>query len=393
MNLKNLKFLHIIRGFAAFFVMLAHAKWPFWVGGNAFIEGRSFSSLGLLDKLGFAAALCSSNGTAMVIVFFVLSGFMITYSYNKNKWSYGQFLVNRSLRIYIPYIASMILAGVLFYFSFRMAGPLFRSGLKDYHQGVTNLQDHGLTVLNYLQTLFFYRNDANYVGFNYVYWSLLFECLFYLIFPLINRYYKQFLLFSAILYPIHFFVHLPEMPWFLLYFFVKFLVFFCVGVWLFHYIKSPSFQPDKWWLQKTPLRIAVLGSFVGIVVTGFLFPFGVSFIFATIMSMAWILFILRFGVWNNLPVKAMQWVGVISYSLYLVHVPILLFFYSLVYKLFGKTTYSSPWAYLPFVFAVLPLAWLFYQLFEKSSFAIIEKHKKRLREKHKIPNTTSVTSL
>src|ERR1700738_226261 len=122
---KNIKFLHIIRGFAAFYVLLAHAKWPFWVGGATFFHNTPFRQLGLADKLGSVFALCSSNGTAMVIVFFVLSGFIITHSYNRNKWKYKEFIVNRCLRIYIPYIASVILAGALLLISYKLASPVF----------------------------------------------------------------------------------------------------------------------------------------------------------------------------------------------------------------------------------------------------------------------------
>ena len=145
--MQNLKYLHIIRGFAAFFVLLAHAKWPFWIGGNAFLKQTSFWQLSILDKLGLILALLSSNGTAMVVTFYVLSGFIITHSYEKNKWTYKQFLVNRSLRIYIPYVASAVLAGVLLIASYKLASPLFDAPVKDYHQRVMTSYTQGLNLV------------------------------------------------------------------------------------------------------------------------------------------------------------------------------------------------------------------------------------------------------
>jgi peptidoglycan/LPS O-acetylase OafA/YrhL len=184
MFMQHIRYLHIIRGFAAFFVLLAHAKWPFWIGGSAFFQSQSLQEISTADKLGGALALLSSNGSAMVVIFYVLSGFIVTHSYQKNKWTYKQFLINRSLRIYIPYLASALLAGGLFYLSYKLAAPVFEDPIKDYHQRVNVAYHEGLNFTNFIKTFFFIKTErVNYFGFNYVYWSLIFVILFYIFLP------------------------------------------------------------------------------------------------------------------------------------------------------------------------------------------------------------------
>ena len=235
--MENIRYLHIIRGFAAFFVLLAHSKWPFWIGGTAFLKQTSFWELSIIDKLGMAIALLSSNGTAMVVIFYVLSGFIIAHSYEKNKWTYRQFLVNRSLRIYIPYVASALLAGVLLIASYKLASPLFDAPVKDYHQRVMSSYTQGLNFTNFLKTLFFIKVErVNYFGFNYVYWSLLYEMIFYLIFPLLLKHLKYFFLAAAIIFPIHIFYQpLPEINYWYLYL-TEYLFYFLSGIYLYRFI-------------------------------------------------------------------------------------------------------------------------------------------------------------
>ena len=216
--MHNIRYLHIIRGFAAFFVLLAHAKWPFWIGGRAFLAQTSFWELNLPDKIGFAFALLSSNGTAMVVMFYVLSGFIISHSYAKNKWSYKQFMINRSLRIYIPYIASALMAGAILFFAYQLASPLFDTPVKDYHERVAIAYSEGLSFPNFFKTLFFIKEErVNYFGFNYVYWSLLYEMIFYLLFPILLKYLNYIFLVTALLFPLHIFYQpLPEINyWYL----------------------------------------------------------------------------------------------------------------------------------------------------------------------------------
>jgi peptidoglycan/LPS O-acetylase OafA/YrhL len=380
---SNIKYLHIIRGFAAFFVVLAHAKWPFWIGGTAYFAENKFGELSIIDKVGSVLALLSSNGTAMVIVFFVLSGFMISYSYAKNNWSYKDFLVNRSLRIYVPYIISMFLAGLVLYIAGSTTDTLFINNPKDYNSNVELAFKEGFNLENFLITLGFYRIEANYFGFNYVYWSLLYEAIFYLLFPLIFRNIKTFFIISLLLHPLHFFINLAEMPYFLVFFFTKFLLYFTSGVLLFKALQNDRFfQYNHPLLSKKSLTLLLLGVCLGgIIGIGLVLNKSISFLFSILFAAIWVFYLLKYGAGKSLLAKVMIFLGKVSYSLYLIHVPLLLLFYTVLYKVFHFSIYQSPWVHMLFALLTLPFAYLFYQGIEVYSMKLIEKHKRKIQNK------------
>ena len=382
--MQNIRYLHIIRGFAAFFVLLAHAKWPFWIGGKAFLKQTSFWDLDLIDKIGFVFALISSNGTAMVVMFYVLSGFIISHSYAKNKWSYKQFIINRSLRIYIPYIASALIAGALLFFSYQLAFPLFDAPVKDYHQRVATSYSEGLNFQNFIKTIFFVKEErVNYFGFNYVYWSLLYEMIFYLLFPLLLKYLKYIFFATALLFPLHIFYQpLPEINFWYLYL-TEYLFYFLSGIYLYRLFISGKVNIYKGTilLNKHVLLTIITLCFCASQIIGFSQYKSISFLASTSMAIAWIIYFLLYGAKNSFLTRVFMSLGKISYSLYLVHVPLLLLFYSLCFYFFSINSYPSPWLYLLLALLVLPFAFGFYALFERLSFSLIENHKQRLRQR------------
>src|SRR5690554_895399 len=99
---NKLTLIHGIRGVAATIVVFCHAKFLFWVGGTEFLMRFPTADWGILDYVFFAFDMSTSNGTAMVVMFFVLSGFFIAYSYQTNLWKLFDFYRIRFLRVYIP---------------------------------------------------------------------------------------------------------------------------------------------------------------------------------------------------------------------------------------------------------------------------------------------------
>ncbi len=125
--MANLKYLHIIRGIAAFYVALGHAKVIFWIGGEEYVKKFNRESWGITDYLVFATDMFSSSAQEFVIVFFVLSGFFINHSFTVNKWSMREFYTVRSIRIYLPYIASVFFS-LLVFFLISVINPEIFSG-------------------------------------------------------------------------------------------------------------------------------------------------------------------------------------------------------------------------------------------------------------------------
>ena len=195
----NLKYLHIIRGIAALYVALGHAKVIFWVGGEKYLQKFNRADWGITDYLVFATDMFSSSAQEFVIVFFVLSGFFINHSFTVNKWSMRDFYTARSIRIYLPYIASIFFS-LLVFFLITIINPEIFSGklTRVIDQRVVNSYNELDIGSLFLSILFLPKTD--YIACNFAYWSLFHEAVFYLLLPLIIRSKKSFYLLSAFLF-------------------------------------------------------------------------------------------------------------------------------------------------------------------------------------------------
>ena len=98
---KGHRFLELdgLRGLAALAVVLSHFR-------NALQDVPHPAAAAVLHLLG--------SGHAAVVLFFLLSGFVLTTPYlGQRRPSYGSFLIKRVCRIYLPYVAAILLAAML----------------------------------------------------------------------------------------------------------------------------------------------------------------------------------------------------------------------------------------------------------------------------------------
>jgi len=125
--------------------------------------------------------LTSKYGNLGVEVFFVISGFVVPYSLSRAGYSIGsfpKFLVKRIARLDPPYIASIVLALFILYFRFALHGfePNYKPNVSAFQL---------LLHLGYLNAFF------NYAWIVALYWTLAIEFQFYLsiglLFPLISH--------------------------------------------------------------------------------------------------------------------------------------------------------------------------------------------------------------
>jgi peptidoglycan/LPS O-acetylase OafA/YrhL len=158
MNSKRLEKLEAIRGFAAIYVVLFHV-----LPQEILLFGVN---IGYLFRFGPEA----------VILFFVLSGFVIQYSFQRsaNK-SFRHFLFKRFIRLYIPLLFVFLLGYIL----------------KSYSQGKFADPDWPTLLGNIfmLQDVISQKPNvicATYMG-NSVLWSLSYEWWFYMIFYFIQN--------------------------------------------------------------------------------------------------------------------------------------------------------------------------------------------------------------
>lgn len=153
MDKNKLEKLEALRGFAALYVVLFHTfPQKFYLLGI---------NVGILFRFGSEA----------VIVFFVLSGFVIKYSFEKSKdKSFKQYFKRRFIRLYIPLIFIFILGYLI----------------KSYSEGALSDPEWGNLIGNLFMLQDVISQKPNVISVTYmgngVLWSLSYEWWFYMFF-------------------------------------------------------------------------------------------------------------------------------------------------------------------------------------------------------------------
>jgi peptidoglycan/LPS O-acetylase OafA/YrhL len=263
-----------LRGLAALYVAWFH----FTNGNPAFLtEG--------------ALKLSGVHGWVGVQVFFVVSGFIIPFTMHKRGYSmvrhYVPFMAKRLVRLEPPYLACVLLSVVLGYLSSVLPG--FRGEPPAY--SATQLLLH----VGYLVEIF------DHVWVNPVFWSLAIEFQFYLVigllFPVIAnkrrwvRLVSLGILFTSIFLPVSDKLLLPYLP------------VFTLGILTFHYYVG--------WCGVSVYCLASLLMSGAIFLTG-----------SPVIGVAALTAALSIAFVRGPGAKWIVWLGTISYSFYLLHVPI-----------------------------------------------------------------------
>jgi peptidoglycan/LPS O-acetylase OafA/YrhL len=308
---QRIDVINALRAFAAIFVAWGH-----------FVAGQG-TYLGLSGKYGYLG----------VDVFFVISGFVIPWSLYRSKYvlrDYPRFLLKRNVRLYPPYLASI---AVTLLATNLVLVPLFHV--------------QRLTVTGWSLFLHFtYLNDlAGVPWVNVAYWTLAIECQWYILVGLILPWLassRKLARFAATAAMMAAFFVLPN----------QHLVFsrlpiFLVGVFVFQY----------------RARLIGLGEMLGLIIV---------MVYAMFWPIGWIVagvsvatgLIIALSTLHN---RAADFVGDISYSLYLLHLPIGV---SVIGCLSHWLPYSSSYIGVLDVVGLAAsglAAWIMYQLIEKPS--------------------------
>lgn len=228
-----------------------------------------------------------SYGWLGVEMFFVISGFVIPYSLYGADYrveQFPRFMLRRFLRIEPPYVVSILCVIVLGYLS--AAAPGFHGAPPQY------------SFWQIVAHLFYLVPFTHFSWVNVVYWSLFFEFLFYvsvgLAFPLIVHASATAVVatFAAILWACSYFTDPPFV-----------ILLFLIGIAGFRRHVDIDSQPV---FYITTFGVVAALSFFGHAEMGFV---GAATIFVILMV--------------ELPrYKFLHFLGAISYSLYLLHVPI-----------------------------------------------------------------------
>ena len=185
---KSLAFLDGLRGLAALWVLLHHARWLLWEGWENFArDAHAYSALGRT----FAYTLVPLRyGHEAVLFFFVLSGFVIHLGYAKRlaaegknaRFDWPHYFIRRARRLYPPLVFAMLLTLALDAAGAAQGWSIYSSttpyGLINTAIGHDHSTAVGLGNLAFLMQSWFPC-----WGSNGPLWSLHYEWWFYMLYP------------------------------------------------------------------------------------------------------------------------------------------------------------------------------------------------------------------
>lgn len=181
--------LDALRGFAAFSVLLNHWRDAFFV---------DYPKLGSHNPLVAAAYLITGLGHQWVIVFFVLSGYLVggsvMRSVSRGNWSWRAYLLARLTRLYIVLLPALLLGGAADWIGMHTPGAeVVYSGQSGMHALSADVH-RNLTLPILAANTFFLQTIAlpgmggqqvRTFGSNGPLWSLSNEFWYYMAFPLL----------------------------------------------------------------------------------------------------------------------------------------------------------------------------------------------------------------
>ena len=311
MTRPNFTLVQGLRGLAALWVVLFH------------IEKQQAASIPLLNAV-------FGYGSAGVAVFFVLSGFVIAHSLNGKEITpaeLGRFALRRSVRLDPPYWASMALVVAV--------GSIMAVA----HGAAPDAPSAAQIVAHVT-----YSQELLHVPeLQVVYWTLTYEVQFYLFFAASMMFdHKGWVGFYLALVAAH--AGQEGAPHGL---FVNLWHGFFLGVLAYRagYLKQPAW------------------SLLGLAAVTFAFQKGGVFGTPCAATALLMFAAARTGRLTALGSRSWQWLGAISYSLYLVHIPVLRLLTGTMQHVAGKGVMTG----MVLVGSCLMAAWLFHMAIERPS--------------------------
>lgn len=382
--------LHAIRGWAALFVVIAHAKYPFWSGGQAYLEKYPMENWGWWQYLLFSLDMFTSFASVFVIVFFVLSGFFIARSLVEKKYSPIFFYGDRIIRIYIPYFGSLLVGFLALNFAHYINPEIFNLLNPDrpYNRELI-AAFNDLNWQSFKNALFFLPGESGmFFGINAPYWSLFFEALFYILIPFVVMFLRRFWFFvlAFVLHLLSFFIGSEWLS--TTAFLLQYSIYFAFGVLLYELGSSKKTRLVMVKFVRKMTNVLIASSMIFMLSSipmGLLHYKKIGFGFGMIgtgLLILWLLYGRRTALYNVsrkiLVNDFSNFLGKISFSMYLIHVPILALLYVTWADITQQLVFYERIYWIP-VMIIIPLGYLFYLIFEKNSLLLLKRYKLRFR--------------
>jgi peptidoglycan/LPS O-acetylase OafA/YrhL len=339
------------RGFAALLVAYFHCRQITWIGIEQFRKTTTGFDLNTL----FSYLTFPINwGSAGVPIFFVISGYCIHRGTARKllanpaaPFNTGNFLMRRFARIYPVLLAALLLTFAFDTLSRSYTPVSSKIGVLDLHLFIVNLFSlQGVAGRTF--------------GSNGALWTLSLEVQFYLVYPLLIALRRRIgmkavligvgivNLVSALVFERH------EIILFASYWFA-----WTLGAWIAEAKAAPNavkLPNGSRKLQVAAVVVALFGC------AAFKVGQYLAFQFWAVAFGIYLYQVLDKPMRNSLPVRGFSWLGEFSFSLYIVHIPILIFLGSLLFRSAHQTTI---WASFAFMAAPVAVAYVFYMLIER----------------------------
>lgn len=324
--------LDFVRGIAAFFVMIGHLRALFFVP-YAEVEHSNF-----LVKIVY---LLTGFGYQAVVVFFVLSGFFISSSifkmHSQGRWSWPTYLTQRLVRLWVVLIPALLLTAFWDSLGIHFFGKSVYLGLP-YDKAILGFSTIArLNIQTFLSNAFFLQGIATPTfGSNGPLWSLSYEFWYYIAFPCaLNMFLspskKAKIFYGVVILALGIFVGKS--------------ITLSFAIWLLGVVVI--FLPYLWYNHK-PIKSYVIGVAIvpfaaalilSVSKNGDNFSWPIALSFAGLM---YLLFRLTYKEMEqdnlSMVVKFSKSIAGFSYSLYLFHLPLLVFLHA-----YSHSLSSSKW--------------------------------------------------
>ena len=291
----KLQFLDGLRGLAALFVVVSHARMLLWEGyQDGYLKHpQDYSLIGKMLVYFFAIF---KEGHSAVLFFFILSGFVIHLNYAKKlkadpqtTFDLGSYLIRRARRIYPPMLYALLVTTALDALGKRLHFPIY--SLDTPYAYLDNNLSFSHDAITLLGNLAFLMKSAVPVwGTNGPLWSLHFEWWFYMLYPIFWVFTKRSIPLATFLIVALFFLA------------------FSPGLWHGFFLRNIFMYMLSWW-------------FGVLLADVYQKRISISFSYLSVLSFSFLLTYVLPGSWQILIVKdtfiALSFVGVLAFCFFL----------------------------------------------------------------------------
>jgi len=353
----NFKILDNIRGIAALYVIINHCRGNLIIGGAELKSIIPIENWTIFTKIHYGLLQLTSLGSEFVVIFFVLSGFSISYSLQQNS-KVSQFYKKRLIRLYPPFLVSLLYAATIYYIidsTIPLNGPsVFNSSI------------------SIIKNIFYIPTGELIPQF----WSLPLEVIFYIfapIFLLSLNSKKIYYLLSLLIFTLSFFLSInnEQHKFTVMNFFLDYNIYFAIGVFLHSNLdKIRAFELLKH--TKTILISSIILIPLMIYLNSVFGHYNkLSFLISSVYSIILITCFLNL----NVNLKPLRLLGKISYTLYITHFASI-FLYLYILKTIGIVSdlpIQNPFIWMGGVLFSVLIAIPFYYLAEKPTISLLTK--------------------